>query len=76
MSGQCKSLRVLVKDWFGNGGRFKVTRADRSKTMSCRVVKVEVAHSSGTYALVFFRHNDGSWCVYPPPIVHPTMNWA
>lgn len=74
MSGQCKSLRVLVKDWFGNSGHFRVTRPYRSTTMPRRIVRVEVARPSGTLALVFFRHDDGSWCVYPPPIVQPAMN--
>lgn len=75
MSSQCKSLRVLIKDWFGNGGHFRVTRPDRSKSMPWRVVRVEVARTSGTFAIVFFRHDDGSWCVYPPSVVQPTLNW-
>ena len=75
MSGECKSLRVFIEDWFGSGELFTITRPDRAKTLPCRAVKVEVARSSGPLAIVFFRHSDGSWCVYPPRIVRPTMNW-
>ena len=75
MSGQRTSLRALVNDWFGNGENLSVTRPGRSTKMPWRAVQVEVARSSGTLAIVFFRHHDGSWCVYPPPIVRPAVNW-
>jgi len=75
MSDRCRSLRVLVKDWFGNGESFRVTRPDRSTKMPWRVVRVEVSRSTGPLALVFFRHDDGAWCVYPPSTGQPTMNW-
>jgi hypothetical protein len=75
MNSQCTSLRALVNDWFGQGERFRVTRPDRSRTMPWRVVRVEVLRSSGALAIVFFRHGDGSWCVYPPPMLRPTANW-
>jgi hypothetical protein len=74
MESHFKSLRELVNDWFGNGERFRITRPDVAKTLSCRAVQVEVTRSSGTLALVFFRHGDGSWCVYPPSAIQPAMN--
>jgi hypothetical protein len=75
MSGQHNSLRALVGDWFGGGGHFRVTWPGRTTKMPWRAVQVEVARSSGTFAIVFFRHDDGSWCVYPPPVVRPVLNW-
>jgi hypothetical protein len=74
MSNQFKSLRELVNDWFGHVERFRVSRPRAAKTMPCRVVKVEVTRASGTLALMFFRHGDGSWCVYPPSAIQPAMN--
>ncbi|TCK88056.1 hypothetical protein B0G74_6215 [Paraburkholderia sp. BL9I2N2] len=74
MSSQCKSLRFLVNDWFGSDENFRVTRPARSRKMPWRVVRIEVMRSFGTFAIVFFRHGDGSWCVYPPSAVQPTMN--
>ncbi|WP_118178413.1 hypothetical protein [Paraburkholderia phosphatilytica] len=74
MSSHCRSLRVLVNEWLGNAQHFRVTRPDRSKTMPWRAVRVEVSRSSGPLALVFFRHRDGSWCLYPPAAVQPAMN--
>ncbi|WP_284507532.1 hypothetical protein [Caballeronia sp. AZ7_KS35] len=29
-------------------------------------VRIEVTLSTTACAIVFFRHGDGSWCVYPP----------
>ncbi|WP_234825198.1 hypothetical protein [Cupriavidus necator] len=29
-------------------------------------VQVEVEQASGALSLLFFRHADGSWCVFPP----------
>ncbi|MBB6322627.1 hypothetical protein FHX56_005982 [Paraburkholderia tropica] len=78
MSGERKSLRALVNDWLGHSGHFRVTRPGRTKKMPWRVVKVEVARASGTFEIVFFRHDDGSWCVYPPTpplFARPAVNW-
>jgi hypothetical protein len=35
---------------------------------------VEADRPSGTLAFVFFRHDEGSWCVFPPEYKRPTMN--
>jgi hypothetical protein len=75
MSSQQKSLRTLVHDWFGAAGNLQVTRLERSCGMPWRAVRVEMQRSSGPFAIVFFRHDDASWCVYPPPALRPTMNW-
>jgi hypothetical protein len=34
--------------------------------MPWRAVRIEVTVSSTAFAIVFFRHDDGSWRVYPP----------
>ncbi len=74
MSSECKSLRGLIKDWFGDVERFRVTRPECARQMPWRAVKIEVLRSSGPFEIVFFKHDDGSWWVYPPPVIQPTMN--
>jgi hypothetical protein len=38
-----------------------------------RYVCVEAARPAGSLAIFFFRHDDGSWCVFPPATVRPAM---
>lgn len=66
MNSQCKTLRFLVDKWCGNED-LRITRPGRSRAMPWRMVRVELIRLSGAPAIVFFRHGDGSWCVYPPP---------
>jgi hypothetical protein len=37
-------------------------------------VRVEGALDESPIALIFFRHGDGSWCVFPPARRRPAMN--
>ncbi len=61
-------LRRVVESWLGTfkAGRIRVTRFGHTHKKMCRYVCVEAAREQGTLAIVFFRHDDGSWCVYPP----------
>lgn len=68
-----RSLRFLVNDWFGKGENLRVTRPVHSHKLPWRAVRVEAKRSSDTVAIVFFRHGDGSWCVYPPQRIQLTM---
>jgi hypothetical protein len=61
MRSQTTSLRFLVNDWFGKGETFRVTRPVRSRQRPWRAVRVEVLNSPAAFAIVFFRHGDGSW---------------
>jgi hypothetical protein len=38
-----------------------------------RYVCVEAMHPGGLLSIIFFRHDDGSWNVYPPALARPTM---
>lgn len=42
--------------------------------MALRVV--EATRERGKPAIVFFRHDDGSWCVFPPAPCSPVMDAA
>jgi hypothetical protein len=63
-----------VHDWLGRAGNIRISRAARSRTMPWRAVRIEVDLSSSVFAIIFFRHGDGSWCVYPPAYPSPAMN--
>lgn len=78
MIGQQKSLRRVVESWLGphDAEHFRVTRSSHTRRKLCRYVLVEVTHQEGTLAIVFFRHADGSWCVFPPPPRRPVMGGA
>jgi hypothetical protein len=70
-----RSLRVLVDKWIGPGVpmtarvmEFSRTRSDRR-----RYVRVGTFRRDECFAIVFFRHDDGSWNVFPPGTDMPTM---
>ncbi|MBN3760798.1 hypothetical protein [Burkholderia sp. Ac-20365] len=73
MSKRTTSLRLLMHDWLGQVDNIRVSRPARSRNMPWRAVRIEVMRSSTAFAIVFFRHGDGSWCVYPPSFTAPTM---
>ncbi|MFM0326896.1 hypothetical protein [Caballeronia glebae] len=78
MNSRERSLRVLVEKWLGGEGAksARVTRFSRSARKQWRYVCVETERPSGTFAVVFFRHDDGSWCVFPPQKPRPAMAFA
>ncbi|HKU00876.1 MAG TPA: hypothetical protein VJS30_30725 [Paraburkholderia sp.] len=69
------SLRVLVDKWLAPnaGAPARVVRFSRTQDNRLRYVCVEAAHPARTIAIFFFRHGDGSWCVFPPAAHHPAM---
>lgn len=81
MDATQNSLRVLVDKWLGTAGPqpVRVLRTQRSRSgRICRVC-IEARSSSGPIVLFFFRHDDGSWHVFPPAIRPPAMRivqWA
>ncbi|MFP3246620.1 MAG: hypothetical protein RXR20_18990 [Paraburkholderia sp.] len=73
---QNSSLRVLVDKWMGAAGSqpVRVLRTQRSSSgRICRVC-IEARSSSGPVVLFFFRHDDGTWHVFPPTSRRPAMN--
>ena len=78
MSFRDRSLRNVVESWLGAqcAGRIRVTRFSHSRRKLWRYVCVETVSGSGTLAIVFFRHDDGSWCVFPPSSRSPAMGAA
>jgi hypothetical protein len=70
-----KCLRTLVDKWFGPSAvmTIRVMEFSRTPTDRTRFVRVGAAHTDGSLTIVFFRHADGSWNVYPAKASRPTM---
>lgn len=78
MSYREYSLRSLVRKWLGPEADTCVRITDFSHTRHkpWRYVRVTAMHPSGTLAFVFFRHEDGTWGMYPPSDRGPTLSSA
>jgi hypothetical protein len=69
------SLRLLVEKWFAPTAAtpVRVTRFTRTHANHERCVRVETLRKEGSVAIFFFRHDDGTWCVFPPKVRCLTM---
>ncbi len=76
MNARERSLRALVEKWLGANPatRVRVTRFSHSPRKPWRYVCVESVRASGAFSIVFFRHDDGCWCVFPPRIERPALS--
>ncbi|MFM0326485.1 hypothetical protein [Caballeronia glebae] len=75
MNAYFVSLRSLVDKWFAPTLSMPAHVTDVGRLLRNRVryVRLEGRTSSGALAIVFFRHVDGSWSVFPPAPELPTM---
>ncbi|SIO72173.1 hypothetical protein SAMN05444172_8563 [Burkholderia sp. GAS332] len=62
-----QSLRRQVEKWLAPapGSPVRVTEFSRTRWDGRRYVCVRTSSSADARALLFFRHDDGSWCVFP-----------
>jgi hypothetical protein len=76
MNGNEKSLRRLIDKWLAPTPAIpvRVTRFTGMRSDQRRYVCVQAARPAGSLAIFFFRHDDGSWCVFPPAIERPAMS--
>jgi hypothetical protein len=70
-----KSLRVMVEKWFSPtpATTVRVTEFGRISSTQRRYVRAEAPRPTGLFVIFFFRHDDGSWNVYPPRTDRPAM---
>jgi hypothetical protein len=63
-----ESLHGQVEKWLAPelAATVRVKAFGRSRFNGARYVRIEAQSQAGPRALYFFRHNDGSWRVYPP----------
>ncbi|WP_250454455.1 hypothetical protein [Caballeronia sp. ATUFL_M2_KS44] len=74
MTTATRSLHAQVEKWLPTGGtcRPRVRRFGRTRAQGFRFVCVEAADAMH-HTLVFFRHRDGAWRVFPPAPECPAM---
>lgn len=69
-----RSLRRLVNKWFGMSGvTVRVQAFGRTPVSGSRYVLICAVGQPEHLRIVFFRHDDGSWNVFPPRSSLPTM---
>ena len=75
MGAEKTSLRALVDKWLAPtaSAPARVLRTGRTGGNRTRYVCVETRASSGPRSIFLFRHDDGSWCVFPPTEGRPAM---
>jgi len=71
-----KCLRTLVGKWFGPSAvmTIRVVEFSRTRTDRRRYVRIGEARVDGSLTIVFFRHDDGSWNVFPAKRSTPAMH--
>ena len=60
------SLRVKACKWFGPGAALRVIEFSRTPLNGRRYVRIGTLRLEGSLTIVFFRHDDRSWNVFPP----------
>ncbi|PTB16953.1 hypothetical protein C9I57_30710 [Trinickia symbiotica] len=69
------SLRLIVEDWLAPDPQkgIRVTEFRRGRSRRQCYVCVETVRAGGPVSLFFFRHQDGSWRIFPPDRDRPAM---
>jgi hypothetical protein len=70
-----KSLHWAVDKWLAPtpATPARVVRLCRIAATGARYVCIEALRPTGVLAIIFFRHDDGSWNVFPPQAKRPAM---
>jgi hypothetical protein len=68
-----KTLRWAVDKWLAPtaSAPARVMRCPRATGAGRRCVRVEASRPDGPLSFFFFRHDDGSWNVFPPAHMRP-----
>ncbi|MDN7184171.1 hypothetical protein M0D69_40400 [Caballeronia sp. SEWSISQ10-4 2] len=71
------SLRSLVEKWLWltQAAPARLTVFSRTASGGTRFVRVEVSRQERPVSVLFFRHTDGTWQVFPPAIQRPMMRF-
>ncbi|MBB5509342.1 hypothetical protein [Paraburkholderia atlantica] len=69
------TLRALFEKWLGPvpATPLRITRSARTPSTQGVYVHIELVLPGERVGLFFFRRSDGSWRVFPPEAVRPSM---
>ncbi|MPW23720.1 hypothetical protein GCT13_45265 [Paraburkholderia sp. CNPSo 3157] len=75
MNGNGISLRALVDKWLAPTRSIpaRVIQVGRFGSSGVRYVRLEGQMATGPLSIVFFRHGDRAWDVFPPMPSSPAM---
>jgi hypothetical protein len=75
MNGSDISLHALVEKWLAPTLSMpaRVTQFGRTVSTHLRYVRLEGGPATIPVTIIFFRHDDGSWSVFPPTAARPQM---
>lgn len=76
MRSEEKSLRWLIDKWMARtpASPVRVTRYGQVRSGQGRYVLAQSSGDARSLMIFFFRHDDGSWCVFPPASKRPAMH--
>ena len=76
MSRRTSTLHRLVDKWIGptEATPLRVVRLKSKGAKKSRCICVEAQRPLGRLSILFFRHGDGIWRVFPPNSSGPSMN--
>lgn len=75
MATAARSLRLMVEQWLSPDAAKKVRVTEfrhRRSTQECYVC-VQTVRDGDRVTMLFFRHKDGTWRIYPRDPARPSM---
>ncbi|SOE98808.1 hypothetical protein SAMN05446635_6789 [Burkholderia sp. OK233] len=75
MCEHLKPLRSIIEKWLPPtiDVKFRVSLTGRTHSERARIVCVEMTGNDRNVSLLFFRHRDGQWYVFPPGQARASM---
>ncbi len=75
MASAATSLRLMVKRLLASefAAKVRITRFRSMRAARARDAYAETFNVAGQVAMLFFRHQDGTWRPYPPSRERPGM---
>jgi hypothetical protein len=67
------SLRAVIDKWVGRTATNPIRVIRHGDARSRRYVHVLLSGSQTAHMIFFFRHDNGSWNVFPPETQRPAM---
>ncbi|REG51026.1 hypothetical protein B0G80_7507 [Paraburkholderia sp. BL6669N2] len=77
MDASTNSLLAIVNNWLISNGAepTRITPFWTGDARRGRAVRVEASRATGVIEILFFRHADGMWRVFPQEPLRPVMKY-